>query len=259
MPIYTVCSIDPSKYNEITVNLPYANSQKVVDITVMSICTLFNVELLNDMDFIIIEVGAQPDPVRYTIKGRSCARLSLDTMADRLTELFHAASLDGFRCELQENNTLKFICAEPLEEFTIRDMSYNFRIATGFYYAKALPLTATLYHDDEVDYYYATPKACPFTASTPVLYLMNNMGGQCFRMNTDEINMQNGVVGMIIHNSFSPGMPLIFQQGDITSQCLSSDLTYIRLSLVDSNFMPVRLLNPMFCTISVADVADSPY
>jgi hypothetical protein len=217
------------------------------------------VELINDNDYILIRIGSEEDGTEYKIKGSSCVRLSLDTMADRLTEWLHASSLEGFKATLGENNILKFICEDPLEEFTILDMSYNFRIATGFYYPKALPAKAELYEGDEAGYYWVSPKAVPFMSSTPVLYLMSNMGGQCFRMNVDEINMKNGVVGMIIHNSFSPGMPCIFQQGDIVSQCLSSDLTYIRLILVDSNFVPVRLLNPMFCTLSVSEVGDSSY
>jgi hypothetical protein len=133
-------------------------------------------------------------------------------------------------------------------------MSYNFKLATGFYSSKSLPATATITTQEQ--YFEIVPKSVGFAASTPVLFLLSNTGGQCYRMSITEQNVQNGVIGMIIHNSFIPGMPCIFQQGDIVSQCLSSDLSFIRLTLVDSNFVAIKLLNPLFCTLSVQDVAD---
>jgi hypothetical protein len=142
-------------------------------------------------------------------------------------------------------------------DFTIIDMSYNFKLATGFYYSNPFPITSTINVDEKS--YDLSPQAVAFTASTPVLFLLSNTGGQCYRMSITEPNVQNGVIGMIIHNSFLPGMPCIFQQGDIVSQCLSSDLSFIRLTLVDSNFVAVKLLNPLFCTVSVQDIADSTY
>jgi hypothetical protein len=250
MPIYTVCSTDPEHYNEIIVNLPYANSQKIVEISILSICTLFNLELINASDYITILVGG----LQYKINGVSLSRLMLDMLPSFLTNLLNKAGLTSFKVELGLNNILIFSSTFP---FTIVDMSYNFKLATGFYYSKGLPATATANPDEQT--YELSPSSVAFTASTPILYLLSNTGGNCYRMSITEQNVQNGVIGMIIHNSFIPGMPCIFQQGDIVSQCLSSDLSFIRLSLVDSNFVSVKLLNPLFCTLSVQDVADSTY
>jgi hypothetical protein len=250
MPIYTVCSTDPDHYNEIIVNLPYANSQKIVEISILSICTPFNFELINPSDYITILIGG----MQYTIYGTSASRLTLENLPVYLTALFNKAGLSSFKVEIGLNNILVF---SSTGAFTIVDMSYNFKLATGFYYSKAFPISATINQDEKS--YELSPRAVAFTASTPVLYLLSNTGGQCYRMNLSEQNVQNGVIGMIIHNSFLPGMPCIFQQGDIVSQCLSSDLSFIRLTLVDSNFVAIKLLNPLFCTLSVQDIADSTY
>jgi hypothetical protein len=250
MPIYTVCSIDPEHYNELFVSLPFSNSQKVVSITVMSMCTLFNVELLNPSDYIIVE----SEGTKYKLTGHSRTRLSLDELPSYLEFLFENASAVGFKVDLMQNNKLRFMHDMP---FKILEMTYNFRIATGFYYSQALPIESV--YNVEEGTFEIMPKAVALVSSTPVLYVLSNTGGQCYRMNMNDHNVQNGTIGMIVYNSFVAGMPAIAQQGDIVSQCLSSDLTSIRIVLVDANFVPIKLFNPLYCTINITEVADSSY
>jgi hypothetical protein len=250
MPIYTVCSIDPEHYNELFVSLPFSNSQKVVSITVMSMCTLFNVELLNPNDYIIVE----SEGTKYKLVGHSRTRLSLDELPAYLEFLFENASAVGFKVELTQSNLLRFMHNMP---FKILEMTYNFRIATGFYYPQALPIESV--YDVEGGTFEIMPQAVALVSSTPILYILSNTGGQCYRMSMNENNVQNGTIGMIVYNSFMAGMPAIAQQGDIVSQCLSSELSSISIVLVDANFVPIKLLTPLYCTINVTEIADSPY
>jgi hypothetical protein len=185
------------------------------------------------------------------------ARLALDTLPEYLTQFFHESGITEFKFAIEMNNLLTFILPEDDIQFKIVDMSYNFKIATGFYYPGALPISSHL--NERTGFHEITARAVAFTASTPVLFLLSNTGGRCFHMSVDDHNVQNGVIGMVINNNFITGLPAIFQQGDIVSQCLSSDLTYIRLSLVDSNFHTVKLLNPLYCTLQVQEIGDSSY
>jgi hypothetical protein len=138
-------------------------------------------------------------------------------------------------------------------------MSYNFKMATGFYYLNDknnFPIGATMMGENR---WQIEPKAAPFTTSSPVLYLLSNVGSNCYRMNTTDDTMQTGTVSMIINNSFTAGMPAIAQQADITTRCYSSDLTMIRMSLCDCNLRALKLLNPLYVTISVNDVSEALY
>jgi hypothetical protein len=232
------------------VTIPYYNSEKSVDVTVLSFCTLFNVELLNDSDFMDIVIdGGQ----LFHIKCVGMARLDMDGVADYLNNRMEAAGLNDLKVFLSGLNTLHFAFSQP---FAIVNMSYNLRMVTGFYYMNDVnnfPVVAEMIAEDE---YVINVKASPFCNSTPVLYLLSNTGGDVYRMSLDKNNLQNGTISMIIHNSFSPGMPAVYQQADITTRIYNSDLTFMRFTLCDSNLKPIRLLNPYFITLQITDVAD---
>jgi hypothetical protein len=248
MPIYTLCSTDPEHYNEIIVSIPFYNSEKVVELTVLSLCSLYNIELLNEDDYIQIAIGG----LLYTIKAVALTDLKpIDTV---LSAIFEKNGLPNMKAVLSSKNTLEF---KYNQDFTIYNMSYNFRIATGFYYLNDknnFPIQAEQISQNE---YVIRVKASPFTSSTPILYLLANTGGNCYRMNLDADNLQTGTISMTISNSFISGMPAIFQQADITSRIYSSDLTFMRMILCDSNLKPVKLLNPMFITLSVNNVSEA--
>jgi hypothetical protein len=253
MPIYTLCSTDPDNYGELTVSIPFYNSERVCEVTVLSCCTVFNVELLSEGDFIDILVAGQV----HKLTAVATCQLSLEGICSYLNTRFEEMGLPNMKANLLSTNTIQF---EYHQEFTILNMSYNFQIATGFYYINDnagknnFPITATKFDENE---YVINVKACPFVASTPVLYLLSNTGGNCYRMNLEQDTLQTGTICMIINNSFNPGLPAISQQADITTRVYSSDLTFMRISLCDCNLHTIRLLNPIFVALSINEIPET--
>jgi hypothetical protein len=248
MPIYTLCSTDCDNYGEIIVSIPFYNSEKIVEVTVLSICTLFNVELLGENDFIDVQVGGLVHHVTAT------ATAGLEGIEEELGRWFESAGLPNMAITRTGRHTLLFAYSQ---DFTILNMSYNFKMATGFYYLNDknnFPIRAV---EKEENNWQIEVRACPFSVSTPVLYLLSNTGGNCYRMNLTDDTMQTGTISMIINNSFTSGMPAIYQQADITTKCYSSDLTLMRITLCDSNLRTLKLLNPLFVTLSINDVAEA--
>jgi hypothetical protein len=246
-----VCSTDPKDYGEIIINLAYSNDSKIVELTILSLCTLMNFKLFSDDDYMIIMVEDET----YVINAHDSCKISLEMMPTILDMWFKYVGLEDIIISLNECNQLQFICNKP---FKITDMSYNFKLALGFYYIDEhtsynFPIISDLIEENKYD---ITSLAVPLTSSTPVLYLLSNLGGKCYRMNLNDGLIQGGTVGMIINNAYTLGSPMIAQQADITTKCYSSDLTFVRLTLVDSNFRKIILLNPLYCTISINEIAD---
>lgn len=95
--------------------------------------------------------------------------------------------------------------------------------------------------------------------STPILYLLTNVGNHVFfnEMHNSK-RLQCGTVCMCLNNSFSSSFPIIASQGEIITRCsigLASDIWFI---LVDANMKEVKLLNPMYITVSVRPDESDP-
>jgi hypothetical protein len=90
--------------------------------------------------------------------------------------------------------------------------------------------------------------------STPILYLKSNVGNQVFQNTTihpDTIN--NLMVSATIQNTFSPGYS-ISAMGDAAVETSGTYLNNLNFQLVDANFQPVKLLSPMYLTISLTPI-----
>jgi hypothetical protein len=93
---------------------------------------------------------------------------------------------------------------------------------------------------------------CPM--STPQLYLMSNAGNQIYRNTVDKPRaFDNAIVLATLQNSFSPGYP-IMASGDAPTTIPTTQLADLSFYLVDGNFNPIRLLNPLTLTIQVNPV-----
>jgi hypothetical protein len=90
--------------------------------------------------------------------------------------------------------------------------------------------------------------------STPQLYLMSNIGTDMFQNTFKKPReLENTRAAAIINNSFSAGYP-ITTGGEPASRVSTMDLSNLSFRLVDCNFMPIRLLNPMYITLQVNPV-----
>ena len=85
--------------------------------------------------------------------------------------------------------------------------------------------------------------------STPVLYLVSNVGKSSFRNLHENISISRIILR--INNSFSANYPIIVTNADFEVDIPSCDLGNVQLTLVDSNMREVHLLNPIYITISV--------
>jgi hypothetical protein len=180
------------------------------------------------------------------------SKLDMDGLIEYLSYRMELAGVEGVKVEINSTNRLEFKSSEKLE---MVKMSYNLRIATGFYYLNDknnMPIIADKIGEEWI----ISVEAVPFCASTPILYLLSNTGGNCYRMNLDNEGLQTGTISMIINNSFNAGFPAINQQADITTRVYSSDLTFMRMVLCDANLHPLHLFCPMFITMSISEVAE---
>jgi hypothetical protein len=95
--------------------------------------------------------------------------------------------------------------------------------------------------------------------STPVLYLLSNLGSNFYvQTHVDNTNdqdnsvMSNLSIFMRITNAFLPNLPITYAGGDYKNDCFIHNLTsggYIQL--VDANLVPVDLLYPMRLSLLV--------
>jgi hypothetical protein len=90
--------------------------------------------------------------------------------------------------------------------------------------------------------------------STPQLYLMSNIGSQVYqnKLTTPDF-ITNAQVSATIQNTFSAGYS-ISASGDAPVQVSTASLNNLTFELVDANFSPIALLNPMYITISATPV-----
>ena len=98
-----------------------------------------------------------------------------------------------------------------------------------------------------------------YRLSTPVLYLLTNIGNHVFfnEMNNQR-KLQCGTVCMCLSNSYSPSFPIISQQGEIITKCALNHASDIFFILVDANMREVKLLNPMYITVSIRPDESEP-
>jgi hypothetical protein len=92
--------------------------------------------------------------------------------------------------------------------------------------------------------------------STTELYLLSNCGTQSYRNSLEDgQTLMPAQVSAIISNAFSPSFP-VQTSSDIVARIPTSSLSNLWFRLVDANFVPIRLLNPLYLTLSVNPVAD---
>jgi hypothetical protein len=79
---------------------------------------------------------------------------------------------------------------------------------------------------------------------TPVLYLTSNVGTTCYSYKDKECINQK--ILMRINNHFIHGQPIVCNNFEFSSRIPSNALSDVWFRLVDANFQPVKLLNPMY-------------
>ena len=244
---YTIASTDENHYNRIRVNLPLPQ-WKYSNVMITSCVTNCNIVVLKKGDYI-----------DFTING-SDVRL---TITANITDIKSASTFVATLPAISNYNDLSVIFAYNTDErisiysndyFSIKDMSYNMKLILGLYYKIEFPLLPTL---DGTIYKYDI-KSVGYFLSTPVLYMLSNLGGvNYFNLSDDKEKINANCISMRLVNSFTSSMPIICSNSEFSKIVISSDLTDFELILVDANLHEIELLNPIYITINVSNASDS--
>ena len=236
---YTVCSTDPNHYNRINCNLP-APVTRYCSLTVTCLTANCDIVVLNEDDYITI------NGKRYSLKS-DYSNLNSETLASLLNTVF---SQNKLNINVSIDNARRFVFVSG-QSFTINTMTYNFQLMTGFYNT-SFPVYSD--YDEEIDYFIKA-NSSGFNLSTPVLYLLSNIGTLSYR-NVNESELSGSKIVMRINNSFSASYPIIVNNSEFDVIIPSNDLSALELTLVDAYLHETKLLSPMYLSINVKAIPD---
>lgn len=237
---YTVCSTDPKHYNRINCNLT-APITKYSALLVSSLTTNCCIVILNENDWIEIDGTKYSFKTDYTNLNRETFSTLLNTLFENKNPLLHT--------ELDGASRLIFTYNKPFE---ITDMTYNFKLITGFYNMN-LPLKSV--YNEDLDTNYIKAESVGFELSTPILYLTSNIAAQSYR-NLNIGDCVGSKIVMRLNNSFSHGIPIYISNADFETTLLSNDLASLEFRLVDANMQEIQLLSPLYLCIHVRGIQD---
>ena len=231
---YTVCSTDPSRYSRINCNLT-APVTKNSALTVTCLTANCNIMILDRDDYITFN----EDLVHF---DDDYSNLNGDTLAAKLNDLLEPT----IKAYTDEAGRLTFVSSK---EFMLNDMSYNTKLITGFY-DSTLPNRSSI--DDSSGSFMIKAQSVGFMISTPVLYLISNVGMQSYRnMNED---LCGAKIVMRLNNSFTASYPIIVNNADFETILPSNDLSSLEFRLVDAYMHEIHLLSPMYLSIHIRAV-----
>ena len=227
---YTISSYDYNHYNRIDINLPSPPSRRV-SMIVTSLTTKCSIVVIEKDDYIQINGKKYVFNNMYTDLNSETFCMLLNALIKNSNV---TASVDETGRILFESDTF----------FTINNASYNIIQLCGFY-NEVLPLNSEYTGGT----FSILAQSVGNYLSTPVLYLVSNVGKSSFRNLYENLNISRIVLR--INNSFSANYPIIVTNADFEVDIPSCDLGNVQLTLVDSNMREVHLLNPIYITISV--------
>ena len=234
---YTVCSTDPKRYSRINCNLTAPITQYSA-MTVTCLTANCNILVLNQSDYLMI------NDVKYSL-GEDYTNLNLDTFAALMKDVLDPK----LSSTLDNAERLVFTSDHP---FTINYMTYNMELISGFYNT-TFPIVAKF--DESLEKYVVKGESVGFTMSTPVLYLISNVGMQSYR-NMNENDLSGAKIVMRLNNSFMASSPIIVNNAEFEVILLSNDLSCLEFTLVDAYMHEVKLLSPMYLSIHVRAIED---
>ena len=262
--IYTINSTDKDHYNRISANLDMPNSEYSI-FQVTELTTKCSILVLTSQDYFVLN-----DKTYYFKTDYS--DLSNEAFASVVDDLIAS---DKYFCEVDGAYRIHFFAAD--EKLTLQDMTYNCQLMFGLHDIK-LPLESKeddslkpaerTYVDDEGEVHTETVnvnqdlviETVGFTLSTPVLYLLSNVGAKTFKNKLDDEDksyMATLRTAMRINNSFSANYPIISGNCDFKTVIKSNDLTNVMFWLVDANLKELTLLSPLYLTIHVIPIPDA--
>ena len=268
--IYTVCSTDKDHYNRIFANLEVPNTE-YCQVQVSELTTKCSILVLTKQDY-------------FTINGKKYNFLM--DYSDLNNEVFvelvdDLVANDGYFVELDTTYRIHIFA---VNEFELGDMSYNCKLLFGLHdidvpiiskYNPNLEPVKQTHVEEVVDEEGETQikettivteikhelfiESVGFTLSTPVLYLLSNIGCNTYH-NKIEGASQNYMstlrTAMRINNSFSANFNIVSGNTDFEAIIKSNNMSNVQFILVDANLKEITLLSPMYITIHVLPIPD---
>ena len=241
-------STDPDKYYEVNCPVNYFGVSHQLKWFVSSINTIFTVEMFNTDDFITFIVDGSNEKIQLakSYKDRDESGLISD-----LNELLESC---GITLASDELGRYKFSSSS---EFSITGMSYALQQTLGFYYKKDISETNPIECSKQDSTYHITAKAIGYNNLSPVWYLLSNLGSPNIVSSLySPYETYYPSIAMKIMNQFSADQILQYSNSDFMSVSQASALSNLRVKLVDVNLRPVKLLSPLFVTISFMEMAE---
>ena len=238
---FTLESIDEKHYNRIQVTLPSMCFNSKVNFNVSQLMTNCNIRVLNERDYLRMKINGVIKDFQFD------DRTDMNT-STVYTMLYEKLINDGVEVQLDGANRLVFTSEN---EFSIMDWTYNVGLLSGLYGIKNKDiLSEGVKAIKDGNLWKIKIESVGLCLSTPILYLVSNVGSLAFR-NTENNDLQSCVIVMRIVNTFVNGMPIIASNGEFSQTITSTDITGSSFVLVDSNMHEIDLLNPMYITIRV--------
>ena len=241
-------STDPDKYYEVYCPVNYFGVSHQLKWFVSSINTVFTVEMFNTDDYISFRTVDQYSTIHleksYKDRDESGLITDLNTLLEKYTITLATDELGRY----------KFSCDR---DFAIVGISYALQQTLGFYYKKNISITDPIECVSEDSAYSITAKAIGYNNLSPVWYLLSNLGSPNIVSSLySPYESYYPSIAMKIMNQFSADQILQYSNSDFMSISQASSLSNLRVKLVDVNLQPVKLLSPLFVTISFMEMAD---
>ena len=234
---YTISSYDYEHYNRIDANLPGPPTRKSKMI-ITSLTTKCSIVVIEKDDYI------QINNKKYTF-NKQYTNINSESFIILLNELIIDT---GITVELDECERIIFTSDN---QFTINSCSYNILQLSGLY-DQILPIPGS--YNNETNKYEILAESVGNYISTPILYIVSNLGKSSYRNLNNNLNISKIILR--VNNSFSANYPIIVNNADFEVEMNTNDLSHLELTLVDANLHEIHLLNPMYITISISGVID---
>ena len=241
-------STDPDKYYEVNCPVNYFGVSHQLKWFVSSINTVFTVEMFNSDDYITFDVDGH---VIMTKLSKSYKDRDESGLISDLNEVLKDINITISTDEL---GRFKLTCDV---EFSLIGISYALQQTLGFYYKKEINAANPIECVKDDSTYSITAKAIGYNNLSPVWYLLSNLGSPNIVSSLySPYESYYPSIAMKIMNQFSADQILQYTNSDFMSVSQASSLSNLRVKLVDVNLQPVKLLSPLFVTISFMEMAD---
>ena len=249
----TAESTDPSKYYKIDLSSPIVYANQQVQFCVTTFTTNCNILVLTTDDYLKIEIEGnnwkKTKIIKFldnytTLDSETFTLLFNDLIIDQFSsDTDEQLKLEQFTVELTTPELLRINhdCTNTKTKFRIIEMSYNLKLLCGAYGMK-FPIEPELSNEQTE---MLTFSSTGFYLSTPIWYIIGRTGTMNFS------NEGSGNVVMKIPNNFVSKFPIVYANMDFITMCNSTDLTNMTFELTDSNYVPIKILNPVYLSINV--------